>query len=53
MTILDSPFVIAISPVVVSAMVTIYATRKNKQINPPSDELVKELRNEIKELKEK
>lgn len=54
MSFLESPFVIAISPVLISAFVTMYATRKNKQITPTENiELVKELKREIRELKER
>lgn len=54
MTVLDSPLIIAISPVVISSLVTIYATRKNRQITPTEhNDLIKELKKEIRELKEK
>lgn len=52
MSILESPLVIAISPVLVSSLVTIYATRKNKQINPSEhNDLIRELRKENAELR--
>lgn len=53
MSVFNSPFVIAISPVVIGGLITFYGTRKNKQVNPSRDELVLELRRQIKELKEK
>lgn len=53
MGILESPLVIAISPVLISAVVTMYATRKNKQVIPPNNELIKELRRENEYLRKK
>lgn len=52
MSVFESPLVIAISPVLISAAVTIYATHKNKRINPEHD-LIKELRRENEELRNK
>lgn len=54
MSLLESPFVIAISPVIISSLVTLYAIWSNKQLSPSNnDELIKELKREIQELKER
>lgn len=54
MNLLNSPLIIAVSPVLISSVVTLYAIWSNKQINPnSSDQLIKELKREIRELKEK
>lgn len=54
MSVLDSPLLIAISPVLISSLVTAYAIRQNQKITPTEhNDLIKELQKEIRELKEK
>lgn len=52
MSVFESPLLVAISPVVISSLVTLYAIRSNRQINPPDNkEFIRELMRENAELR--
>lgn len=54
MSVFDSPLLVAVSPVIISSLVTLYAIHQNHKITPTEhNELIKELKKEIRELKEK